>query len=245
MKVTLISATTDAVNLLLFTKATRLNMTPGLLDEIAGWSAEKKAAQLAYMANTIRSSWEFVDLMFLVEGVSRACAQQITRTRWTPMESDMYGSYAMQSQRVTDVRAMPVAFPEFKDEHQARVWDTAVAAAKDAYGLLIDDGMPPQDARGILPINVECNLVIKYNLRTFTEIAAARSSLRAQGEYADMVAEMKRLTIEEWPWSAPFFEHPADAAIKMLEGIAKDLGITTGSGPGWQIAKAIDLLRKG
>ena len=37
MKVSLISYTPDAVNLLLFTKSTRLNLSPGLMAEIAAW----------------------------------------------------------------------------------------------------------------------------------------------------------------------------------------------------------------
>jgi hypothetical protein len=48
------------MNLLLFTKATRLTMTPGLLEEISNLSEEEKLEQLDYMANTIPSSWEFI-----------------------------------------------------------------------------------------------------------------------------------------------------------------------------------------
>jgi len=72
MKVTLINHTQDAAELLLFTKSTRLSMSPGLLDEIRAWPQEKKLAELECMANTIPSSWEFVDYVFMVEGVSRA-----------------------------------------------------------------------------------------------------------------------------------------------------------------------------
>ena len=66
MKVTLINYTQDAVDMLLFTKSTRLNMSPGLMSEIAKWPPSKKYEELKYMANTIPSSWEFVDYVFLV-----------------------------------------------------------------------------------------------------------------------------------------------------------------------------------
>lgn len=236
MNVTLIHATHEAATLLAFTKQTRLQMSQSLMDNIRAWPAEKLAAELDYMSKTIRSSWEFVHLTFLVEGLSRAAAQQVTRTRTA--------SFAMQSQRVTDVSAMPVVAPMFKDSYQQRVWKQAELAAKDAYGLLLDSGMPKEDARGVLPMATACNLVVQYNLRSFVDVVAARRSLRAQGEYREMVNGMVTLTLKEWPWSAPFFDDAQAVAIKMLEGIANSLGITTGSGPGWEIAKAIDLLRK-
>lgn len=233
MKVSLISFTPDAVNLLLFTKNTRLTMSPGLMEEIAAWPQAKKAQELAYMAKTIRSSWEFCDYVFLIEGVSRACAQQITRTR--------QASYAMQSQRVTDARAMEMINPRPDDFEYA----SALNVARHNYAALVDSGCPLEDARGVLPMNTACNLVAKYNLRTFVDLCAARESLRAQGEYASVVKAMKQLVLETHPLFAAFFESPQQLAIDMLTDVAKGLGITTGKGPGWDIAKAIDLLRKG
>ena len=55
---------------------------------------------------------------------------------------------------------------------------------------------------------------------------------------------MERLILAVWPWAAPFFESDIDVAIEMLEKAAKEIGITTGKGLGWEIAKAIDLIRK-
>lgn len=237
MKVTILSSTPKAAQLLLFTKNTRLNMTPGLMEDIASWPPERIAEELRYMATTIRSSWEFVDVVFLVEGASRACAQQITRTR--------NASYAMQSQRVVDARGIGVVRPEFDDPIADVIFDRAANAARTAYADLRDVGVSAENARAILPMNSECNLVAKYNLRAFADLVAARSSLRAQGEYAAIVREMRRLVEELWPWTGPFFESPHDAAIAMLEEAARTLGVVPGEGTGWQIAKAIDLLRKG
>lgn len=236
MNVTLIHATQDAATLLLFTKQTRLAMTGVLLRQVREWPAEKQAEELAYMAKTIRSSWEFVHLTFLVQGLSRAAAQQVTRTRTA--------SFAMQSQRVADMSANCVVLPDLRNERQAETWDHAVDTSLNAYKVLIDDGMKKEDARGILPINSECNLVVQYNLRAFADMLAARRSLRAQGEYREMAREMELLTIAEWPWVVPFLEDANATAIKMLEEVASKIGITVGSGEGWEIAKAIDLLRK-
>lgn len=225
-----------AANILMFTKATRLNMTPDLLAEIQGNPDRAVAEELAYMAKTIRSSWEFVDLTFLVSGVTRATAQQMTRTRTA--------SFAMQSMRVADVRAIGVQMnPELSPEHKD-IYATSAACSVAAYGLLVDTGAPLEDARGLLPLNTCCNLVVKYNLRSFADVLSARRSLRAQGEYHDIVAQMEAAVLEVWPWAEPFFADEHAVAIEMLENIAKELGGVVGKGHGWEIAKAIDLLRK-
>ena len=59
MKVTLIHATPDAEDILIFTKQTRLEMKPELMAEIRSWPYSKKLEELAYMSKTIPSSWEF------------------------------------------------------------------------------------------------------------------------------------------------------------------------------------------
>ena len=60
MKVKLINATSDAVNLLLFTKNTRLMNDEDAYEKVSQWDDEKKQAELDYMLQTIRSSWEFI-----------------------------------------------------------------------------------------------------------------------------------------------------------------------------------------
>lgn len=225
-----------AAHLLMFTKATRLNMDAQLFEAIAGQTVETKMEQLNYMAKTIPSSWEFVDVTFLITGVSRASAQQITRTRTA--------SYAMQSQRVTDVRSIGVVNPFEPDTRDHALFETACVTSAKMYEGLVDGGMSLENARGVLPLATKCNLVAKYNLRNFVDLMRARASLRVQGEYSDIADQMKAAVIEAWPWSAVFFVHPQDAAIKMLEGVASEIGIETGKGAGWEIAKAIDLLRK-
>jgi hypothetical protein len=225
-----------AADLMIFTKQTRLNLSSGLMTEIKSWPQEKKKSELDYMAKTIKSSWEFIDVTFLVSGVSRAVAQQMTRTR--------NASYAMQSMRVTNASELSVVRGEKLTPEQLILFNSAVHYSKEHYNALVKQGASLEDARGVLPLNTECNLVCKYNFRSFTDLVKARKSLRAQGEYHSIVAEMERVVREVWPWAEPFFESDTDTAIQMLETIAKELGITPGKGTGWEIAKAIDLLRK-
>ena len=225
-----------AAHVMIFTKQTRLNLSAGLMQEVKSWPAEKKQAELDYMAKTIKSSWEFVDVTFLLSGVSRAVAQQITRTRTA--------SYAMQSMRVTNASELGVVEGKSLDERQTQLYRSAVDSAKQSYKELVEAGVKLEDARGVLPLNTECNLICKYNFRSATDLIKARKSMRAQGEYGDIVREMERLILEVWPWAGPFFESDKDVAIEMLESLVKSIGFTVGTGMGWEIAKAIDLIRK-
>ena len=226
-----------AADVMIFTKQTRLNLSSGLMGKIKGWGITKKEEELQYMAKTIKSSWEFVDVTFLLSGISRAVAQQVTRTRTA--------SYAMQSMRVTNASELDVGEGKKLDERQLQLYRAAADSALQSYKELVEAGVALEDARGILPLNTECNIVCKYNFRSATDLIKARKSLRAQGEYGEIVRRMESLILEVWPWATPFFESDTDVAVKMLEQVAQEIGITTGKGQGWEIAKAIDLIRKG
>lgn len=197
MKVTLISHTPDAEALLLFTKQARLGLSPTRLEEIRSWSPERKQQELAYMADTIPSSWEFVDYVFCVEGVSRAYTHQQVRTRTA--------SYAQQSLRVVNKNEFDYVWPERQMPPLARQaigW--ALTAIRNAYADAIRHGAPVEDARGILPTNIATNIVCKFNLRTMSELAASRTGGRTQGEYQRVVGAMCDAVLAVHPWAERF-----------------------------------------
>lgn len=222
-----------AGRLLAFTKNTRLAMTP---DGFNVWINEKPWSdiikELNYMATTIPSSWEFAEVTFSIEGVTRACAQQITRTR--------QASYAMQSQRVTDMREVAVAIPEGLNGEQLTAYSLTASSALKGYSELVEAGTALEDARGILPLNTRCNLIAKYNLRTLVDLLRARQSLRVQGEYQDIAAQMRAAILAIWPWTETFFVPKHAQAIALIEDIAKTLPQDQQR----QLAKAADLLKK-
>lgn len=225
-----------AADLMIFSKQTRLNMTTTLMEEVANWSNERKLEELQYMARTIPSSWEMIDVVFLVTGVSRATAQQITRTR--------NASYVMQSQRVTDQSKSCVYNPHKPGTDLWRRFEVRSTRVMELYSEHVLDGAQQQEARGLLPMNVECTLLCKYNLRAFADLVRSRSSLRAQGEYVDIAAAMRAIVERVWPWAHLFFQDQHQEAIAILTKVAEELGITPGHGAGWDIAKAIDLIKK-
>lgn len=225
MKVTLLNYTTDALDLLLFTKQTRLAQTPGLLDEIRQWPAERKMAELDYMLGTIHSSWEFVNYTFHIDGVTRAFTHQLVRTR--------HGSYAQQSQRTVDMTGFDFVVPasaaldgeqerathviddkfrhwlgekvtHYNDTNPSNWYDMAMDVINLAYQKMLEGGTPPQDARGVLPTNIVTNIVAAFNLRTLSDMAKLRLCTRTQGEYQDVFRAMREAVLDVHPWAEPF-----------------------------------------
>jgi flavin-dependent thymidylate synthase len=221
-KVTIISATEvdefKAAALLIFTKQTRLVMSPSGLEEM-----QKKVvqdpdwaiAELDYMSKTIRSSWEFLDITFMIENVSRACA----RTR--------LASYAMQSMRVTDMSEVSFQKPDFGTNIDAEeYYDATLAEALESYKGCLAERMSKEDARGVLPLATHCNLVAKYNLRTLVDLIHARTSPRVQGEYRDIAQQMRESLCSMYSWAYMFLRNQneiAHAVLEELDGVLKKM----------------------
>lgn len=192
MEVKLLSYTPNALDLLLRTKNTRLRHE----SDPATWSDAQRAEHLAYMRDTIKSSWAFVDYVFEITGVTRAFTHQLVRTGYTP--------FAQESQRTVDVRESPVVMPDSiatkKDDLFRTLWTRAVQECKLAYADLIGMGIPVQDARGLLPTNMTTSIMGKFSLKTLHDMAKVRLCTRTQGEYQDAFRRMRELVISVHPW---------------------------------------------
>lgn len=198
-----------AANLLIFTKNTRIKMSPDGLADIASWTKEKKHEELAYMANTIRSSWEFVDYVFVLQDVTRAFTHQLVRSR--------HASFAQQTMQILKIDATNVLTPHWLSDNNRALWNMGVAFASDTYEKMIEGGTTVEEARGILPHNVLTNIVVKMNLRTLTEVFHARISPRNLGEYSDVAKAMRGVVLNVHPWAAVFINSTRDIAMERLD----------------------------
>ena len=175
MNVKIIDATYDPLTLLIYTKNTRLRGQVSM-DDIQGWSYNKRLEHLEYMKGTIQSAFEFVRYTFEITGVSRSFTHQLVRTR--------NAVYAQESQRTVDVRdAEVLGVPsEYKIEaHEL----------KELYGAMIDAGHPVQDARQILPNGIETSIIMNVSLRELMHMAEVRLCTRTAGEYQEVFKAMK------------------------------------------------------
>lgn len=238
MRVTLISHTPEAAELLIFTKSTRLAMSPGLMDEIRAWPAEKKLAELEYMANTIPSSWEFVDYVFMIEGVSRAFTHQFVRSR--------NASYAQQTMRVLNMGEFDYVMTDrVKADVRARgLVDILNENIKSVYRQLIELGLPVEDARGVLPTNIATNICAKFNLRAFVDLAKSRTGGRTQNEYQQVVHAMCDAVLQVHPWAEKFMFQQGRDYFAEIEKFAEEEygGDLLKKG---RLLKIVDKMRKG
>ena len=232
MKVTLIHYTgmghpdpLFAARLLVYTKDTRLTQGEGARAKVAAMSEQEILESLDYISNTIRSSWEFIDFTFEITGVSRAMANQMTRTR--------IASFAQQSMRTVDmgdqfeyVTGPSLGIPDSSDGYSPSAafieYSDMMSAIGSTYRSLVDMGVPTEDARGILPLNICTSLIAKFNLRTIADMCPKRDNARAQGEYVNVFRQMVARILEVMPW-AEHFMYPERLQTPALDKIIKDM----------------------
>ena len=194
MKIELISVTPNALELLLYTKQTRLQGEQ-TLNEIINTPMDEKLDDLSYVKDTIKSSWEFVTYVFKISGVSRAFTHQLVRTR--------NASYAQETQRAVDVRDnkwIGISSDKYS-EAQLEEYDNAMQQSMNWYEHLIENGLEIQDARGVIPTNISTSIIAKFDLRELHKMAELRLCTRTQGEYQKVFEEMKREVVKVHPWA--------------------------------------------
>lgn len=243
IEVSLISHTPDAVDLLIYTKSTRLEQGHETRQKIKNMSDEEKIKELEYMANTIPSSWEFVDYVFEIKNVTRAFTHQFVRTRT--------GSYAQQTMRMLDkkdftYRVPPRLEPEDQEINRA-VYNHTMRQIQESYNCLIFAGIPAEDARGVLPTNIHTNIIAKFNLRTMADMAKSRTGVRTQDEYREVMDQMIDCVLEVHPWANAFM-FPVDRKNftlieQHLKKMHEDGNISATDF--YDLNKACDKMRKG
>lgn len=208
MQVKLISWTPDALNLLIGTKTTRMRgKSPEEMTD------SERYEHFSYMLDTIKSPFEFVDYIFEITEVSKNFTHQLVRTRT--------GAYQQETSRALEVTetVRPDAFswPDLAEDalydastakqcSLASMFDDAVADANAHYQQLIANGAALQDARAVLPSNMQTAIKAKFNLRTMSDMAKNRLCARTQGEYQQAYRLMRAAVLAIHPWADPLLQ---------------------------------------
>lgn len=125
---------------------------------------------------------EHVTFTFLIRGISRVTSHQLIRHR--------IASYTQESQRYSVVSKEYVV-PEsiklkgYEDRYRALIED-----AFKLYEEMVKSGIPPEDARYVLPQAVTTTILMTVNLRELLHIACLRLSSKAQWEIRGLVNAM-------------------------------------------------------
>ncbi len=125
----------------------------------------------------LKAPLEAVDLHFFIEGVTRSFTHQMVRQRTAV--------YAQESLRFAvkesiDARPGPIIS---QDRNSREIWFQATKALWDSYQHLIANGIPAEEARGLLPHDTLTRLHYKTNLRNLLEHAGNRLCTQAQFEW--------------------------------------------------------------
>ena len=185
MKVELIAITPDAEGLI--ARCARVShRSEGKASPEADAKLIRRLIELGH-----ESVLEFASATLLIEGISRAAANQLTRHR--------LASFVQESQRYVDVRDRGLIRPPTFSEDQ---WRKALSLQREAVELyleLLSQGVPKEDARYLLPVGTETRLVVSANFREWRHIIRLRGSKEAQWEIRGLAREVLRLLKQHAP----------------------------------------------
>ncbi|MCW4036119.1 MAG: FAD-dependent thymidylate synthase, partial [Candidatus Bathyarchaeota archaeon] len=113
---------------------------------------------------------------FAVEGISRACSHQLVRHR--------LASFSQKSQRYVQVKKLEehVVVPKTIEERAPQIFSGFIEAASGFYRELLDNGVPKEDARFILPNATETSLLVTMDGRAILHFFGLRCCNRSQWE---------------------------------------------------------------
>lgn len=125
---------------------------------------------------TLRELLPHMGYTFAVEKISRACSHQLVRHR--------VASFSQQSQRYITVKRLSerVVTPPSVEVTGEPVFLEFVEKASEAYQWLVDQGVPKEDARFVLPNAAETSLLMTMDGRSLFHFFGLRCCNRSQWE---------------------------------------------------------------
>jgi len=194
MKVKLISFTKNPLEVIYWAFMNMHHVVPDSIENINLSSDEKESFFSMLIKQPHQTVFEFVNLVWLIEGASRAFQQQLTRTRTA--------AYSIQSLRIVDVGDFAsekrFAISEELNNNAAalKIYRETMEDLQSKYRELIRLGCKTEDARGLLPLNIHSTITMAINLRSLYHMLELRFCENAQGEFRE-VARLMRAEIRE------------------------------------------------
>lgn len=140
---------------------------------------------------------EAVSLSFGIEGVSRTCTHQLVRSR----VGAGFGQHSMRATPATEFNLrLPATFMDSLPDDELQAYIDSVDHLRRFYDLLLDRGIPYQDARFVLPEAVETHIVAAYNLLALRGVIGRRICNRMAWEINTVARYMHDLTVRALPW---------------------------------------------
>ncbi|KKL23944.1 hypothetical protein LCGC14_2420340, partial [marine sediment metagenome] len=219
-KVVLISHTENPIVLACYARRIMHSKIPDSLEEL-----EKSQEQ--YLGMTIDEYFnkvlmkdhmptflEFISFTFKLENVSRAMVFQLVRHR-------IGFSYSQQSLRCVnlpnfaDDKAYYNPYREGTVDHNE--YHHYMVKAQERYRAALKAGMPTQNARGILPLNIHTTITFSCTLRALIGMVNKRLCFKTQEEFKGVAAEIVKLVKSVDERLGLFFHKPCAFGKCMME----------------------------
>lgn len=144
------------------------------------------------LASGHESVIEHASFTFEIRGVSRVLLAQLTRHR--------IASFSVMSQRYVRLTGAEVVMPEtIKEKFWGENFKRLVMGSLSLYQMMVDGGVPEEDARYIVPQGIKTDLIMTMNARELRHFFALRCCNRAQWEIRQLADEMLALCKEAAP----------------------------------------------
>ena len=136
---------------------------------------------------------EHVSFTFGIEGISRACSHQLVRHR--------IASYSQQSQRYVNFENIEYVLPDtIKNNAEiSKKFEKIMKDISDFYREMIENKIPAEDARFILPNACTTKIIVTMNLRELKHFFKLRCCNRAQWEIRNLAIEMLKILKNKIP----------------------------------------------
>lgn len=137
------------------------------------------------------SVFEHAKVTVFVEGISRACANQLVRHRMA--------SYCQESQRYVKVDTTGSDWyvtPPAVSLIDNVAYKFAMMEAAKMYQKLLGDGVAPEDARYVLPNSCKTNIMVTMNVRELFHFFELRDDSHAQWEIRELAQELRAVCSE-------------------------------------------------
>lgn len=130
------------------------------------------------------SALEHASFTFAVEGISRVTSHQLVRHR--------IASYSQQSQRYVKESQFEYVIPSLISQKPAlkNIFENTMRELQKVYRHFLQEGIPPEDARYVLPNATETKIVFTMNARELLHFFRLRCCLRSQWEIVQLAENM-------------------------------------------------------
>jgi len=200
---------------------------------------ERKRAFTQVFKTHLQAPLETIEMQFLIEGVTRSFTHQMVRQRVGAVYAQESMRFAVKEEDLRTITSLPpsLAGTQYKpdsfqymsdpDQRQRwrNSWDDVMNHIDVVYRRLVNDGMPAEDARGLMPHAVTTRINYKTNLLALSHHAGNRLCTQAQFEWRLVVMGIVK-AIREYvgPVAGHEWQFPLIADSEVFRPICYKLG---------------------